>query len=60
MIIKPVNGRWTINDKTLAEITPAEYELLNQFFLEAKKEFQSKKIDEKKVTKTEPLKIKQI
>ena len=49
MEIKPINGRWLINNKPFTEITPEEYELLNQFFLEAKKEFQSKKIDKKKL-----------
>ena len=48
MKIELIKTHWTVNGKTLAELTPAEYELLNQFFLEAKKEFQSKKIDEKK------------
>lgn len=38
MIIKPVNGKWTVNGKTLAELTPAEKEILNQFFKDYRNE----------------------
>lgn len=41
MIIKPIKGKWTVNGKTLAELTPAERELLNQFFKILKEEYES-------------------
>lgn len=39
MIIKPIKGKWTVNGKTLAELTPAEKELLNQFFKILKQQY---------------------
>lgn len=39
MEIKLIKGRWTINGKTLAELTPAGKELLNQFFKILKEQY---------------------
>jgi hypothetical protein len=37
MIIKPINGKWTVNGKCLSDLTKAEREILNQFFKDYKK-----------------------
>jgi hypothetical protein len=41
MIIKPIKGKWTVNGKTFAELTPSEKELLNQFFKILKEQYES-------------------
>ena len=67
MEIKLINGKWLLNNKPFTELTPAERELLNQFLIEAKEEFEKldiiinvPNIDQNKVIITEPFKIKQI
>ena len=40
MEIKLINNKWCVNNKTFAELTPAERELLNQFFIVAKQELE--------------------
>jgi hypothetical protein len=45
MEIKLINNKWCVNRKTFSELTPAERELLNQFFIEAKQELEKLKIN---------------
>lgn len=41
MEIKLINNKWTVNGKTFSELTPAEAELLNQFFKILKEQYES-------------------
>ena len=42
MEIKLIKGRWTVNGKTLAELTISEKELLNQFFKILKQQYENR------------------
>ncbi len=41
MEIKLINNKWCVNGKTFAELTPAERELLNQFFILLKQQYEN-------------------
>lgn len=41
MEIKLINGKWLLNNKPFAELTPSEKELLNQFFKILKEQYES-------------------
>lgn len=41
MKIELINAKWCINGKDFSELTPAERELLNQFFKILKQQYES-------------------
>ena len=41
MKIELINGKWLLNNKQFTELTPAERELLNQFFKILKEQYES-------------------
>lgn len=41
MKIELIKARWTVNGKTFDKMTPAEKELLNQFFKILKEQYES-------------------
>lgn len=41
MEIKLINNKWCVNNKTFNELTPSERELLNQFFIILKQQYES-------------------
>lgn len=41
MEIKLINNKWCVNNKPFAELTPAEVELLNQFFKILKEQYEN-------------------